>query len=425
MMTNPADNLRVLDAQDNFVALPAYPVVEAGAAYDDTAVKAELAAHTTTLADHEARIRKEEAEAGGGGGGTITQGTGNGTPFDSLGADDTARFKNLADKMRAGWTGEVEFAFRNHNCNVQIPTAPGRWRGAQGRAFEYGKAPQITYTGPSGTSMFYLYKNSGYSYPANGVSRDFVACGIQFNGGSDKDFLPPAPGGFDSNYVQWYWDFHDCGFVGWRNIFKGWGTGLDLGGFTNFQAMSGATPLTLGGSECKWFLGGGFMDSGNATWMAGDRPFIECSLSKSVIGSAMISARGKSYQLKVTYGHNTRCIGTEFDAPDGSPTAGHQARFIGSATNFGFDSCSFKGGDGILGVSGSTEIVVNGCMFANNRGLARLESGFNGVLIWGLNTYGGAPREIRAARANQVVCQDPRVAVKSLDGSQTFQQATR
>jgi hypothetical protein len=139
----------------------------------------------------------------------------------------------------------------------------------------------------------------------------------------------------------------------------------------------------------------------------------------------MISARRKSYQLKVTYGHNTRCIGTEFDAPDSYPTAGHQVRFIGSATNFGFDSCSFKGGDGILGVSGGTEITVNGCMFDGNRGLARLESNFTGVLVWGLNGVGRVAREIRAARANQVVCLDPRISVKSLDGTQTFQAATR
>lgn len=417
-MANPADNLRVLDNNDDFVPLPPYPTpTSGGAAYDDTAIKA-------AIADLDRRLKAEEAEVGGGGGGTTVVGT-NKTSFDSLGGDDTARFTNLANKMRAGWTGEVEFAFRNHNCNVQIPTAPGRWVGASNRAFEYGKCPTITYTGPSGTSMFYLYKNTGYSYPANGVSRDFCATGIQFNAGSDKDFLPRAPGGFDSNYVQWYWEFKDCGFVGWRHIMKGWGTGLDLAGFTNFQAMANVTPLTLGGSECKWFLGGGFMDSGNATWMAADLPFIECSMSKSVIGSAMISARRKSYQLKVTYGHNTRCIGTEFDAPDSYPTAGHQVRFIGSATNFGLEACSFKGGDGILGVSGATEINVNGCLFDGNRALARLESGFTGVLVWGNNTYGKAPREIRAARANQVVCLDPRVAVKSLDGSQTFQQASR
>lgn len=423
-MANPADNLRVLDQNDDFVDLPPYPSPgTTNPPYDDTAVKAKLAEHDATLANHEQRIRAEEAEAGGGG--TTVVGSGNRTPFDSLGSNDTDRFKNLAEKMKAGWTGEVEFAYRNHNCPIQIPTAPGRWVGGASRAFEYGKCPQITYTGPANTSMFYLYKNSGYNYPANGVSRDFVASGIQFNAGGDKDFLPPAPGGFDSNYVQWYWDFPDCGFVGWRRITKGWGTGLDFSGFLNLQAMSTATPLTLGGSECKWGLKGGFMDSGNATWMAADLPFIECSMSKSVIGSIMISARRKSYQLKVTYGHNTRCIGTEFDAPDGDPTASYQCRFIGTATSFGFQSCSFKGGEGIQAQSGATEISVDGCHFGGNRNLARLESGFSGVLLWGLNTYGGAPKTIYAARANQVICLDPRVTVRSLDGSQVWQQASR
>jgi len=349
------------------------------------------------------------------------------TLFNSLGADDTARFTDLFAKMRSGWKGEVQFELRNHNCPLRAPTAPGRWTGLLGgRAFEYGAAPQITYTGPSGSSFWELYQNSGYGYPTGGVSRDFVAAGIQFNAGSDRDFLPPAPGGFDSNYVQWYWDFPDSSFVGWRRIAKGWGTGLDFSGFLNLQAMSNAIPLSVGGSECKWGLKGGFMDSGDATWMAADLPFIECSLSKSVIGSMMISARRRSYQLKVTYGHGTRCMGTEFDAPDGYPTEGYQVRFIGTATNFGFVGCSFKGGGGIQAQSGATEISVESCSFANNRGLARLESGFTGVLKWALsNTYGNCPRVIYAARAGQVICEDPTVTVKSLDGTQTWQAATK
>jgi hypothetical protein len=412
-------NLQVFDPDlDQFVPLPPYPTVGTGSQGPAGPPGPQGPAGPPGP-------EGPPGPAGSGSGGTITQGTGNGTPFDSLGSSDNERFTNLANKMKQGWTGEVEFAFRNHYCNVQIPTAPGRWRGAQGRAFEYGKAPTITYTGPAGSSMFVLYKNSGYSYPANGVSRDFVASGIQFSAGSDKDFLPRAPGGFDSNYVQWYWDFNNCAFVGWRNVFKGWGTGLDMSGFNNFQAMSGATPLTLGGSECKWFLGGGFMDSGNTTWMASDLPFIEFSCSKSVIGSAMISARRKSYQLKVTYGHNSRCIGTEFDAPDGYPTESYQVRFNGSANNFAFTACSFKGGQGIQGISGNTEISVDSCMFGGNRGLARLENNFGGVLLWGNNnTFGGAPREIFVARESQIICDDPRVTIKNLSGT-VIKAATR
>jgi hypothetical protein len=428
-MTDYPD-FRVVDATTaQLVPLPPYPDVQPSPVYDDTALKAELAelrARADDDEDEEARSRIAALEARPTGTGTTTVVGSNKTPFNSLGADDTQRFATLAAKMKAGWTGEVEFEFRNHNCPVQIPTAPGRWTGCSTRAFEYSKAPTITYTGPSGTSMFVLYKNSGYSYPTNGVSRDFNARGIQFNAGNDKDFMPPAPGGFDGNYVQWYYSFPDCSWVGWRNIFKGWGDGLDLPGFNNFQAMSAATPLILGGSEQKWFLTGGFMDSNNPTWMAADLPFIECSMSKSVIGSAMISARRKSYQLKVTYGHGTRCIGTEFDSPDSDPTTGYQVRFVGSATNFNFGLCSFKGGQGIQAQSGATEIGVGSCSFANNRGLARLESGFTGVLKWGVdNTYGNCPRVIYAARKEQVICLDPTVEVRSLDGATVLQAKSR
>lgn len=419
------ESLRAFNERDELVPLPPYPEAAAPSSppYDDTALKAvlaELQARVDDDEDEEARARITALEARPTGTTTTVVGS-NKTPFNSLGADDTQRFTNLVAKMKAGWRGEVEFEFRNHNCPVQIPTAPGRWVGASNRAFEYGQAPQITYTGPAGTSMFVLYKNTGYNYPGNGVGRDFHARGIQFSAGNDRDFLPPKlDGAFDTNYVQWYFSFPDCSWVGWRYVAKGWGDGLDLPGFNNFQACV-TTPLTLGGSEQKWFLAGGFMDSNNPTWMAADLPFIDCQLTKSVIGSAMISARGKSYQLKVSYGHNTRCIGTEFDSPDGSPTASYQVRFIAAgagATNFGFEACSFKGGQGLWAKDGTTEIVTQGCHFHNNRGLARLEDAFKGVLLWGLNTYGNCPKDIYAARPDQVICLDPRVRVLSLDGKQ-------
>lgn len=357
--------------------------------------------------------------------GTGTGGTTK-TAFNSLGTDDTARFTELVRRMRAGWRGEVEFEVRNHTLPIQLPTRSGiRCVGTATPAGEFGTGTTITYTGPAGTSMFLLEKNTGYNYPSNGVSRDGHFIGFQFNAPNDRDFLPPAPStAFNADYVQWYWHFIDCGWVGWRKITNGWGTGLDVGGFTHLQGCA-QTPWTIGGSENKWFLGGGFVDSGNATWMAADQPFIDYSASKSVIGSVMLSARLKSYQLRVTYGHNSRCIGTEFDAPDSQPTSGFQVRFVGNATNFGFSDCSFKGGQGIQAQSGATEITVNGCGFANNRGLARLEANFTGVLVWGANSYGNCPRVIYAARKEQVICLDPRVEVRTLDGATVLQAKTR
>lgn len=395
-------------------------------AYDDTALVAALAElrdRPDDDEDEEARARIDALEARPTGGGPV--GASAKTPFNSLGSDDTQRFTNLVAKMRAGWRGEVEFEVRNHNCPVQIPTLAGnRWTGTATPAGEFNTGTVITYTGPSGTSMFVLTKNTGYNYPANGVSRDFRVSGIQFNAGNDRDFLPRAPGGFDANYVQWYWTFHDCGWVGWRNVIKGWGTGLDLTGYTHLQGCS-TTPLSLGGSECKWFLGGGLVDSNNAAWMGSDLPLIDWSASKSVIGSVMLSARRKSYHLKVTYGHNSRCIGTEFDSSDGDPTEGHQVRFDGTATNFILTACSFKGGQGILAKRGATEISVESCGFANNRGLARLEADFTGVLLWGVtNTYGNCPKVIHAARLSQVICADPRVTIMGLDGTTVLRAAT-
>lgn len=423
-------NLRVLDADtDQMVPLPPYPdAAPAAPTYDDAALKAaiaELQARPDDDIDDEARARLDALEAKPTGTTTVVGAAK--TPFNSLGADDTQRFVNLVAKIKSGWKGEVEFEVRNHNCPVQIPTIAGiRWTGTATPAGEFGTGTVITYTGPAGTSMFLLTKNTGYNYPSNGVSRDCRFSGIQFNAPNDRDFLPPAPStAFNADYVQWYWTFHDCGWVGWRKITSGWGTGLDLTGYTHLQGCA-STPWAIGGSECKWFVGGGLVDSGNAAWMAADQPFLDWSASKSVIGSVMLSARGKSYQLRVTYGHNSRCIGTEFDAPDGSPTAGAQVRFTGNATNFNFQACSFKGGSGILATAGATEIGVESCAFANNRGLARLEAGFTGVLKWGAsNTYGNCPRIIYAARKDQVVCADPTVEIRALDGVTVLQAKTR
>lgn len=358
--------------------------------------------------------------AGSGTGGSTVK-----TAFNSLGGDDTARFTELVRRYKGGWRGEVEFEVRVHNCPIQIPTIAGmRWVGTETPSSEFGTGTVINYTGGSGTSMFSLYTNSGYNYPSNGVSRDSHFHGIQFNAGNDRDFLPPAPGGFDGSYVQWYWSFTNCGWVGWRNIVKGWGTGLDLLGKIHLQGNA-QTPWTVGGSECKWFGEGSLVDSGNANWMAANQPFLNWSLSKSTIGSVMLSARRKSYQLLVTYGHNSRAIGTEFDAPDSMPTEGHQVRFQGTANDFSLTACSFKGGQGIQCITGPTEVLVNGCGFHGNRGLARVEAGFTGKLVWGANSYGTTPKVIYAASASQVVLLDPRVTIKSLDGATTLQGATR
>lgn len=412
------------EARARLAALESHPP---GDTYDDAELRAELAAlkaRPDDDEDDEARARIAALEA-------RPTGTGNGAilPFRTFasfpGANDTERFKALLDweaaRPATGSQPEIWFEGRVHNLPYQLSTRPRRWNGTATRAGEFGTGTVINYTGPAGTSLFVLTKNAGYSYPANGVSRDGNYRGIQWSSGNDRDFLPPAPAGYDANFVQWYWQFPDCGWVGWRRITNGWGTGLDFPGFLHHQGAK-VTPFTLGGSECKIGLSGGFMDSAQPDWLVSDLPFFDWSLSKSVLGSVMVSARLKSYQMRITYGHNSRCIGTEFDAPDGQPTAGTQIRFVnvggGGATNFAFGLCSFKGGGGIWAKDGATEIAVDLCMFHGNRGLARLEAAFTGVLKWGLtNTYGNCPKVISAARGNQVINGDPTVKVVKLDGT--------
>lgn len=373
--------------------------------------------------DDEARARIDALEARPpAGGGTSVR-----DPrvfFEDFGTSDSARVGGviawLASRGPTTPTPEIQMPARRVQWDQQLPTeSGGRFLGTITAAREFNTGCVIDYVGAS-PSFFKLQAEPGkYSYPGGGVSRDMHFHGIQFNGGNDKDFLPPAPStAFDGSYVQWYWDFTNCGFVGWDNFVSGWGTGLTMNGITHFQAADES--IRLGGSECDWFTAGSLLDSGN---LAGDKPALDWSASKSTIGAAMLSARGDSYQLRVTYGHNTTCIGTKFDSPDSAPIKGHNVRFTGG-TDFGFSGCSFKGGRGILATAGSAEIEVENCGFNGSRELARLEAGFNGVLLWGLNRYGDAPRTIFAARASQVVCLDPRVTVRSLDGATVLKPAS-
>jgi hypothetical protein len=310
---------------------------------------------------------------------------------------------------------ELQLPARVVNWPTPIPTITGmRVVGSRTPAREFGTGCVLNYTGPSGSSLFQLFTNSGYGYPSGGVSRDVGFDGVQFNAGNDRDFLPPAPGGFDSNYVQWCWTFNNCGWQGWRKLANAWGDDLAITGLTHLQA--GVDTLRLGGSENYFFSSGSVADSAQAAWTSGGKPFLDYQSSKSIIGSIMLSARGNSYQLLVSYGHDGKCIGTHFDAPDSAPTQGFQVRITGG-DGFSFTACNFKGGDGIQ-VSGGTQVLVEGCAFGPNRGLLRVESTFTGVVLWGLNMYTqGTPREVAVAKLSQIICLDPRVTIKDLTGT--------
>lgn len=343
------------------------------------------------------------------------------TPFSSWGATDAERFNRYFTALRSGWKGEVMFECRRYLCAEQWPlVAGGRCVGTETVAREFFTGTTIEYVGPSGSSLFSLFTNSGYNYPANGVTRDMHFQGIQFHANTDKDLLPPATS-WDPKKVLWYCDFHQCTFTGFREVMRYYGTGLNITGCTHFQ-MYARTPLTLGGSEMIVLTDMSLADTGNAAHNDVDQPFFNCSMSKSVIGVALISARRKAYGLLVSGGHNTKCIGTGFDGPSGDEMTGPAVRFSGSAVDFGLEGCSFKGikAHAIGCLTGSTQVDVQGCSFKEVASLARCESGFNGVLLWGLNKYENtAMREIRVARGSQIINLDPRVVVKNLDGTLT------
>lgn len=341
-------------------------------------------------------------------------------PVEKLGSTDSERSAKVVEIMNnIGPTSpfpELQWPIRVFRLDRPLPTDAGsRSIGTVTPASEFNTGAVIQYVGP-GPSMFTLKLEAGkYNYPGGGASRDSHWHGIQFNGGNDKDLLPAPPStAFDSRYVQWYYTFENCGFVGWDGIANGWGTGLNVIGKTHLQASD--APTWLGGSECDWFGPGSLADSGN---LHGDLPCIDWSVSKSTIGQAMLSARNDSYQLKVSGGHNSAAKGTKFDSPDAQPIQGHNVRFKGSAVNFAVEICSFKGGRGIRCESGSTEVIVAGNGFHGTHGesVAQCDPGFNGLLIWDINSYGNAKRVIVADRLEQVLCLDPRVTVRRPDGT--------
>lgn len=353
--------------------------------------------------------------------------------FDAFGTTDDERMTNLLkweDSLGGGTASypEVHFAQRIHTITARIPIRTGRrWVGVRGPVREFNTGTVIKYNGPAGSSLFYLdaTKNTGYGYPTNGVPRDSHYLGIQWNAGLDRDFLPPATT-YDPKWVLWYCEFDNCGWSGWRNNLNYYGTGLQVTGTFHFQAYA-TTPVFFRGSESE--LGGGMSlaDTLNETFINSASPVVDFSASKSTLGSCLISARRKAYSLRVSGGHNSGAVRAGFDGPDGTgmPMEGAAVRFDGNAVNFDLTSCSFKGNMGIQCVSGATEVTVNGCGFHLNRGLLRCETGFTGVVIWGANSYGNCPRVIYVARKEQVICLDPRVEVRALDGVTVLQARTR
>jgi hypothetical protein len=462
-MTVDPTTLRAFDENDNLVNLPPYP---SPTGYDDSPLLAALsalradfdadaladaaedAAQSARLdqlqarladlqalpdddVDDEARAEIDQAQTDIAELKARPTGTGTGASFfpgrhfNSFGANDNERMTKLLaweDSLGGGSVPypQVWFDQRVHRISVRIPIRTSRrWIGVIGPVREFSTGTVIQYVGASGTSLFYIdpAKNTGYGYPAGGVPRDSHYIGIQWNGGLDVDFLP-LPTGYDAKWVLWYCEFENCGWQGWRNNLDYYGTGLNITGTFHLQAYA-TTPIKFRGSENE--LGGGMSlaDTLNATFISNMNPIVDFSSSKSVLGTCLLSARRKAYSLKVSGGHNSHAIGAGFDGPAGNFMENGAVRFDGSAIDFGLQSCSFKGisSAAIMCVTGPTQVDVQGCSFKETAELARCESAFNGVLLWGLNKYEDVSRAvIRVARGKQVINLDPRVTVMSLDG---------
>lgn len=298
---------------------------------------------------------------------------------------------------------------------LPIPTWAGlRMIGSRTPAREFGTGPTLIYAGPSGTSLFTQQQNTGYGYPSNGVVRDMSFDGIQFQAANDRDLFPTVTA-WDSSKVEWFTNFNNCGFVGWRHLLWGYGDGFTVTGLTHLQAGVD-TAFRFGGSENVLFGDGSLIDSAQSTWLTAGKPFVEMTGSKWTIGGAMISARNSSYQLLVSGGDSGRCIGTYFDAPDSAPTSGAQVRVTGG-DGVTLDGCNFKGGHGVS-VTGGTEVVINACTFDANAEVLTVAGSFTGRVKMGLNAFTkGTPKLVKVANLGQITCFDPEVTIQDLNGN--------
>lgn len=298
---------------------------------------------------------------------------------------------------------------------LPIPTWAGlRMVGGRTPAREFGSGPTLIYAGPSGTSLFTQQQNSGYGYPANGVVRDMSFDGIQFQAANDRDLFPTVTA-WDSSKVEWFVNFNNCGFVGWRHLLWGYGDGFTVTGLTHLQGGVD-TAFKFGGSENVLFGDGSLIDSAQAAWLTAGKPFIEMTGSKWTIGGAMISARNSAYQLLVSGGDSGRCIGTYFDAPDSAPTSGAQVRVTGG-DGLSLVGCNFKGGHGVS-VTGGTSVNIIGCTFDANAEVLTIASTFTGrVKMTGCEFTKGTPKVIKVAKLSQVQCLDADVTIQDLSGN--------
>jgi hypothetical protein len=306
--------------------------------------------------------------------------------------------------------------------------------GAGSGSREYGRRTVIRYTGAAGTSLFrFGVVQTNQGYPSDGSPRDVNITGIEFRGGTGVDWCESfASSESYRGRTLWYCNFHNCGWNGWRRIWWGWATGSTIDGVTHCQAFSD-TAFDVGGSENVLFGNDAhsFMDS-RAAGIVG-KPMIRSRLSKSVIGTMMVTTRKNILALLIDYGHGLTVKGFKADSQDSDPCYGANIRIAGSAQvtlqnailkGHMTNPTAAAGGEplnrGIIHVDNCAELIVDGCTFLRRGNSVPspdtplIYTGPNvptAAVRIGLNAHAGYSGLVRAARAGQIISTDPTIRV--------------
>lgn len=365
-------------------------------------------------------------------------------PFATIGFD-SGYFRGSTDEdkltsmnawaaARSGPSRVVMLDTRQHNVNGAIEMITGyKLVGTNGLPpREYGTGTVWNCTGPT-VMRFPTSQPPGQGYPPPPAPRDMTFAGIEWHGGLSTNFIDPTLT-YNASRVIWTSQWHNCGWVGFKSIWRGYGDDVQFAtGLCHFQAYGPGTMISVGGSECQIFDGGiqSVADSGNAARGTSGSVFLESLLSKSDIGKCMITSRGNAYGLLISGGHATMFTGVKFDAPDGAPTWGSQVKVTGGQDH-ALTACSFKGGmtnaSGALGgsagnlgfihVTGGRHLYIAGNAFSRKGNavpppttplVAASGAAGAGAVTMGFNQWSDWTGKLSQTSVGQIFSADPRL----------------
>ncbi len=300
------------------------------------------------------------------------------TSFDSLGTTDNARVTAMNTESAAhggGYTKAYMFASRQHDISVPINLTSGLKLLSVNNATprEYNRSTTIHWQGLTGTSMFaFPASQTNQTYPVSPAPRDIYIAGIQFQSGTTGCHWIPPTLTYDTTKVLWYCQFHNCSWMYFDSVWRGYATGCNISGTCHFQHNTG-TVLELGGAENYIFSNGpkSLADSSDS-----DSIFLISHMDKSQVGSIMITSRYNGLNMKVDGGNGCRYTGLEFDTQTGAPVYGRQVYITGGDAHT-FRDCHFvgymdapttaTGGSashrGAIHMTGGTQMYFDGCIF--------------------------------------------------------------